>query len=238
VECEGVFTDAADGFRPHRNIYDSLSTHITMYEDAKLSQQNIYTAYSYFKGAFRGMDHRILFQLMEGYGFQHSYIVEYKQLYAASNTYYMTIHGNTDLIQILRETLQGDTLSPFLFTIVMEPMLRWLAIGIRGYRPAYQPHKSTDTLITYDDYGYADDISITAGSIHSLKIQLKKLHLFSQYTGLQLETTKCEATGALWALGNPLTHKNQEMLQDQIHSIQFLDGSHIKYLPPTSHINC
>ena len=39
AESEGVFSDTADGLRPHRNIYDSLTTHITMYEDAKLSQQ-------------------------------------------------------------------------------------------------------------------------------------------------------------------------------------------------------
>ncbi len=61
AETGGVFSDTADGFRPNRSIYDSLSTHITMYEEAKLSQQNICTAYSYFKGAFGGMDHRILF---------------------------------------------------------------------------------------------------------------------------------------------------------------------------------
>ncbi len=66
AESEGVFSDTADGFRSHRNIYDSLSTYITMYEDAKLSKQNIYTAYSDFKGAFGGMDHRIL---MEEYCF-------------------------------------------------------------------------------------------------------------------------------------------------------------------------
>ncbi len=71
-----------------------------------------------------------------------------------------------------------------------------------------------------------------AGTIQNIKNQLKKLHLFSQYTGLQLETTKCEATGALWALGNPLTHKNQHLLQQQILSITFLDGSHIHYIPP------
>ncbi len=41
AETEGVFSDTADGFRPHRNIYDSLTTHITMYEKAKLSQHNI-----------------------------------------------------------------------------------------------------------------------------------------------------------------------------------------------------
>ncbi len=97
-------------------------------------------------------------------------------------------------LTIYRGTLKGDTLSPFLFTIFMKPLLRWLAVGSRGFKPTYQPHKTTSTIITYDDHGYADDISITAESIQDLKIQLKKLHLFSQYTGLQLETSKCEAT--------------------------------------------
>jgi hypothetical protein len=184
VEANGIFSDTADGFRSHRNIYDSLSTHIMMYEDAKISKRNIYTAYSDFKGAFGGMDHRILFQLMREYGFQDSYIAACKQLYSASNTYYMTIHGNTTPLCIYRGTLQGDTLSPFLFTIFMEPLLRWMAVGSRGYKPTYQPHKSNSTIITYDDHGYADDVSITAGSIQDLKIQIKKLHLFSQYTGL------------------------------------------------------
>jgi hypothetical protein len=95
AESSGIFSDTANGFRSHRNIYDSLSTHITMYEDAKISKRNIYTAYSDFKGAFGGMDHRIFFQLMEEYGFQNSYIAACKQLYSASSTYYMTIHGNT-----------------------------------------------------------------------------------------------------------------------------------------------
>jgi hypothetical protein len=114
----------------------------------------------------------------------------------------------------------------------MEPLLRWLAIVSRGYKPTYQPHKTTSTIITYDDHDYANDVSITAGSIQDLKIQLKNLHLFSQYTGLQLEISKCEATGSLWGLGNPLNHKNQTILQEQINSISFADGTHIKYRPP------
>ena len=114
----------------------------------------------------------------------------------------------------------------------MDPLLRWLAVGNRGYKPTYQPHKTTSTNITYDNHGYADDVSITAGSVQDLQIQLKKLHLFSQCTGLQLETSKCEAIGSLWGLGNPLNHKNQTILQEQINSITFADGTHITNLPP------
>ena len=78
AESEGVFGDTADGFHSHRNIYDGLSTHIMMYEDATTSKRNIHTAYSDFKGAFGGMDHRILFQLIKEYGFQDSYIAACK----------------------------------------------------------------------------------------------------------------------------------------------------------------
>jgi hypothetical protein len=84
----------------------------------------------------------------------------------------------------------SNTLSAFIFMIFMEPLLRWLAVGSQGYHPYYQPHKNTSVVITYDDHVYADDVSITAGTVKNLKIQLKKLRLFSQYTSLQLETTK------------------------------------------------
>ena len=39
AESEGVFSDTAYGFRSHRNIYDILSTHIMMYEDAQISKK-------------------------------------------------------------------------------------------------------------------------------------------------------------------------------------------------------
>ena len=94
-------------------------------------------------------------------------------------------------------------------------------------------YQSTSAIITYDDHGYADVVSITTGTIQNLKVQLvQKSHLFSKFTGLQLETTKCEATGALWARGNPLTLKNQTSLQEHINTISFLDGSRITYFPP------
>ncbi len=98
-----------------------------MYEDAKMSKKHIYMECSDFKCAFGGMDHRILFKTMRDLGFPKYYIITCEQLYKVSGTYYMTPHGNTPNIPIHRGTLQGDTLPPFLFTIFMEPLLRWLS---------------------------------------------------------------------------------------------------------------
>jgi hypothetical protein len=73
AEAQDILSDTADEFRRHRKIYDSLSTHIMMYEDAKMSKKHIYAAYSDFKGAFGGMDHRILFKTMRDLGFPECY---------------------------------------------------------------------------------------------------------------------------------------------------------------------
>jgi len=44
AEAQRVLSDTAAGFRRHIKINDSLSTHIMVYEDAKLSKKHIYTA--------------------------------------------------------------------------------------------------------------------------------------------------------------------------------------------------
>jgi hypothetical protein len=86
--------------------------------------------------------------------------------------------------------------------------------------------------MTYDDHDYTDDISITIGTLENLQIKIKKLHLFSKHTGLELETSKCEATGALWGYGNPMSKANTNPIINQINTIKFEDGTNIKYLPP------
>ena len=48
-------------------------------------------------------------------------------IYSQSNTIFIGEHfGQTQKIPIQRGTIQGDTLSPYLFIIFLEPLLRWL----------------------------------------------------------------------------------------------------------------
>ena len=87
--------------------------------------------------------------------------------------------------------------------------------------------------MSYVDHGYADDISITTRTLENLQIQIKKLHLFiSKYICLELETSKCEATGALLRYGNPMSKANTNLLTNYFNTIKFEDGTNIKYLTP------
>ena len=73
-ESRGIIRDSQDGFRALRKIYDSLTTHISMLEDAKLHKKDIYTCYIDFKSAFNGTDHRLLFKFMKDLGLPQKFI--------------------------------------------------------------------------------------------------------------------------------------------------------------------
>ena len=82
-----------------------------------------------------------MFKHMRQLGIPSTFVDTCEQLYGVSSTYYITPYGPTSSIYIDRGTLQGDTLSPFLFTLFLEPFLRLLSVGSRGYRPG---HPATD----------------------------------------------------------------------------------------------
>jgi hypothetical protein len=104
-------------------------------EDAKLHNKDIYVMYADFKSAFNAADHRIMFKHMRQLGILSTFVDTCEHLYGVSSTDHITSYGSIPSIDINRGTLQGDTHSPFLFTLFLEPFLRWLTVGSRGYRP-------------------------------------------------------------------------------------------------------
>jgi hypothetical protein len=136
AETHGILSDQQDGFRQHCSINDALSSIIMTMEDAKLHNKDIYVMYADFRGAFNVADHRILFKhIMRQLGMPCTFVDTCEHIYGVSSTDYITPYGPTPSIDRNRGTLQGDTLSPFLFTLFLEPFLRWLTVNSRGYRP-------------------------------------------------------------------------------------------------------
>jgi hypothetical protein len=217
-KTHGILSDQQDGFRKHRNIHDALSSIIMMMEDAKLYHKNFYVRYADFKGAFNAADHRIMFKHMRQLGMPPTFVDTCEHLYGVSSTEYITPCGPTPSIDINRGTLHGDTLSPFLFTLFLEPFFHWLTVGSRGYRPD-PPTTNVDTTeptATYPGHGFADDLSLATGSTPNMTIQLRKLSLFNAYTGMTVNVRKCFITGALLRSCNALSLANITLLASRL----------------------
>jgi hypothetical protein len=116
--------DMKDGFRHQHIIHDALSSIIMMMEDAKPYNKDIYGMYADFKGAFNAADHRIMFKHMRQLDMPSIFVDTCEQFYGVSTTDYITPYGSTPSIDIKRGTMQGDILSPFMFTLFLEPFLR------------------------------------------------------------------------------------------------------------------
>jgi hypothetical protein len=204
-----------------------------MMEDAKIYNKDIYVMYADFKRAFNAADHRIMFKHMRQLGMPSNFVDTCEQLYGVSTTDCITPYGSTPSIVIIRGTLKGDTLSHFLFTLFLEPFLRWLRVGSRGYRsgaPATNVDP-TEPTAAYPGHGFADDLSLATGSTPNMTIQLRMLSLFSAYTGMTVNVRKCCITGALSRSGNALSPTNCTLLATRLQKLFITINSRSSPIP-------
>jgi hypothetical protein len=68
----------------------------------------------------------------------------------------------------------------------------------------------------YPGHSFADDLSIAMACIHNRQIQLEKLSLFSEYTGLNVNAKKCSVTGELWHNGSASSKTNKALLDHRL----------------------
>jgi hypothetical protein len=186
-------------------------------EDARLHNKDIYVMYANFKGVFNAADHRIMFKHMRQLDMPSTFVDTCEHLYGVSSTDYITPYGPTPSIDINRGTSQGDTLSPFLFTLFLEPFLRWLTVGSRGYRPG----PMSLTLTPQNPLPRTQDTAspTTSASPRARPPtwpSLRKLSPLSAYTCMTVIIRKCCITGALWRSGNALYLANIALLASRL----------------------
>ena len=103
-----------------------------------------------FKNAFGSLDHARLLAITKDLGYPEDAVSLIRNIYSNSNTIFIGEHfGKTKPISIQRDTIQEDTLSPYLFLIFLEPLLRWLHRGKNGY--TFCTSKLTTSSAAYAD---------------------------------------------------------------------------------------
>ena len=184
-----ILHDSQEGFRAERSTSRQLQLLIAALEDARFTNQDIYILYIDFKNIFGSLDHARLLAITKNLGYPEDAVTLIGNIYSNSNIIFTGEHfGMTKPIPIKKGTIQGDTLSPYLFLIFLEPLLRWLQRENNGYTFG-------TSKLTISSAAYADDLAAITSNLQSIQTQLNKLDKYCEWAGMDLEVPKCAIIG-------------------------------------------
>ena len=127
-----------------------------------------------FKKAFDSIDRGKLIEILRAYGIPEKIVQAINVMYTDTIAKVISQDGETDFFAILAGVLQGDTLAPFLFIIIIDYILRLTVDGhehlgftLQEGHSARLPRRANISASTQriTDTGYADDLSLLSNTL-------------------------------------------------------------------------
>ena len=120
--------DVQAGFRKGRGIRDQIANIHWITGKAKEFQKNIYLCFIDYAKAFECVDHHKLWKILQEIGIPDHLTCLLRNMYAGQEATVRIGHGTTEWFQIGKGVRQGYILSPFLFNLYAEYIMRnvWL----------------------------------------------------------------------------------------------------------------
>ena len=112
------------GFRKGRGTRDQIANIRWIIEKAREFQKNIYFCFIGYAKAFDCVDHNKLWKILKEMGIPDHLTCLLRNLYAGQEARGRTGHGTTDWFQIGKGVCQGCILSPCLFNLYAEYIMR------------------------------------------------------------------------------------------------------------------
>ena len=116
--------DVQAGFRKGRGTRDQIANIRWIMEKAREFQKNIYFCFLDYAKAFDCVDHNILWKILKEMGIPDHLTCLLRNLYAGQEATVRSGHGTTDWFQIGKGVCQGCILSPCLFNLYGEYIMK------------------------------------------------------------------------------------------------------------------
>ena len=116
--------DVQTGFTKGRGTRDRIANMCWTIEKGREFQKNIYFCFTDYAKAFDCMDHNKLWKILQEMGIPDCLTYLLRNLYAGQEATVRTGHGTTDWFQIGKGVRQGCILSPCLFNLYAEYIMR------------------------------------------------------------------------------------------------------------------
>ena len=184
--------DVQAGFRKGRGTRNQIANIHWIIEKARELQKNIYFCSIDYAKAFYCVDHNKLWKILKEMGIPDHLTCLLRNLYAGQEATVRTGHGKTDWFQIGKGVCQGCILSPCLFNLHAEYIMRNARLdeAQTGIKIARR---------NINNLRYVDDTTFMAESEEELKSHLMKMKEDSEKVGLKLniQKTKIMASGPI-----------------------------------------
>ena len=118
------FTDVQVGFRKGRGTKDQIANICWIIEKAREFQKDIYFCFIHYAKAFDCVDHNKLWKILKEMGIPDHLTCLLRNLYAGQEATIRIGHGIIDWFQIGKGVSQGCILSPCLFNVYAEYIMR------------------------------------------------------------------------------------------------------------------
>ena len=116
--------DVQAGFRKGRGTINQTANIHCIIKKAREFQKNIYFCFIDYAKVFDGVDHNKRWKILKEMGIPDHLTCVLRNLYAGQEATVRTGHGTTDWIQIGKGVHQGCILSPCLFNLYAESIMR------------------------------------------------------------------------------------------------------------------
>ena len=179
-------------FRKSRGTRDQIANIHWIIKKARELQKNIYFYFVDYAKTFDCVDHNKQWKILQEMGISDHLTCLLRNLYAGQEATVRTGHGTTDWFQVGKGVRQGCILSPCLFNLYAEYIMR-----NTGLDEAQAGIKIARRNI--NNLRYADETTLMAESEEELKSLLMKVKVESEKVGLKLniQKTKIMAPGPI-----------------------------------------
>ena len=190
MNCE--LPDVQAGFRKGRGTRDQIANICWIIEKAREFQKNIYFCFIDYAKAVDCVDHNKLWKILKEMEIPNHLTCLLRNLYVGQEATVRTGHGTTGWFQIGKGVRQGCILSPCLFNLYVEYIMRNARL-----QESQAGNKIAGRNINH--LRYADGTTLMAESKEELKSLLLKEKEESEKVGLKLniQKTKIMASGPI-----------------------------------------
>lgn len=190
---EPILRENQNGFRPGRSTIAQILTLRRLIEGIKSKNLNAVLTFVDFRKAFDSIHRVKMFDILKAYGIPSKIIEGISIMYQNTDARVRSPDGDTDFFKIHAGVLQGDTLAPFLFIIVLDYVMRKtindhekLAFTLTERRSRRHPA----SIIS--DIDYADDIALISSCLNDAQELLQRVEQAAEEVGLHINADKTE----------------------------------------------